>query len=217
MNDRRDGASASRDGHSDKMFKVAGLDIESRPFNRHRTRQRDNAAECETAGQPTGAVEIGAMIEVPSAIYQMAELSKRVDFFSIGTNDLTQYLLAVDRSNARVAHHFDSLHPAVLRAIDGAVRGARDAQRPISVCGEMAGNPAAAIVLMGLGVDALSMAAASIPPVKLALRTFSRQQAQSLAARALAAEDPSEVHKLLDLAFEDAGLQGASTASSMAD
>ena len=175
------------------------------------------AAECETAGQPTGAVEIGAMIEVPSAIYQMAELSKRVDFFSIGTNDLTQYLLAVDRSNARVAHHFDSLHPAVLRAIDGAVRGARDAQRPISVCGEMAGNPAAAIVLMGLGVDALSMAAASIPPVKLALRTFSRQQAQSLAARALAAEDPSEVHKLLDLAFEDAGLQGASTASSMAD
>lgn len=170
-------------------------------------------AECETAGQPTGAVVLGAMIEVPSAIYQMVELSKRVDFFSIGTNDLTQYLLAVDRSNARVARHFDSLHPAVLRAIDCAVRGARDAKRPISVCGEMAGNPAAAILLMGLGVEVLSMAAASIPQVKRALRSFGLQQAQSLAARALAAEDPSDVHRLLDQAFEDVGLEGVSTAS----
>lgn len=175
------------------------------------------AAECESASQPTGAVELGAMIEVPSAIYQMAALSKRVDFFSIGTNDLTQYLLAVDRGNARVARHFDSLHPAVIQAIDCIARGARDARRPISVCGEMAGNPAAAVVLMGLGVDVLSMAAASIPQVKRALRTFSRQQAQSLATQALAAEDPSEVHRLLDLAFEDAGLQGATTASDMAD
>ncbi len=173
------------------------------------------AAECERAGQPTGAVELGAMIEVPSAIYQMPALSQRVDFFSIGTNDLTQYLLAVDRSNARVARHFDSLHPAVLRAIDCVARAARDAQRPISVCGEMAGNPAAAVVLMGLGIEVLSMAAASIPQVKRVLRTFSRQQAQSLATQALAAEDPSEVHRMLDLAFEDAGLQVASAASAM--
>lgn len=164
------------------------------------------AAECESAGRPTGAVELGAMIEVPSAIYQMAALSKRVDFFSIGTNDLTQYLLAVDRGNARVARHFDSLHPAVLRAIDCAARGARDAQRPISVCGEMAGNPQAAVALMGLGIDVLSMAAASIPQVKLALRTFSLRQAQALATQTLAAEDPFEVHQLLDLAFEGAGL-----------
>ena len=170
-------------------------------------------AECASANQPTGAVRLGAMIEVPSVIYQMGALSKRLDFFSIGTNDLTQYLLAVDRSNARVARHFDSLHPAVLRAIDSAARGARDAQRPISVCGEMAGNPAAAILLVGLGIDVLSMAAASIPQVKRALRTFSLTQAQSLAAQALAAEDPSEVHQLLGRAFEDAGLLGASTAS----
>lgn len=173
------------------------------------------AAECESAGQPTGAVELGAMIEVPCAIYQMGALSKRVDFFSVGTNDLTQYLLAVDRSNARVARHFDSLHPAVLRAIDCAARGAREARRPISVCGEMAGNPAAAVVLMGLGVDALSMAAASIPQVKRALRSCSLQQAQSLAAQALAAEDPSEVHRILDLALGDAGLHGTSAGSSV--
>ena len=156
------------------------------------------AAECASAGRPTNPVPLGVMIEVPSAIYQMSALARRVDFFSIGTNDLTQYLLAVDRSNARVAHHFDSLHPAVLRAVDSAARGARDAGRPISVCGEMAGNPAAAVLLMGLGIDLLSMAATSIPPVKRALRAISLQQAQDMAARALAADDPSEVHRLLE-------------------
>jgi len=169
------------------------------------------AAECLNAAWPTGAVKLGAMIEVPSAIYQMAALAKRVDFFSIGTNDLTQYLLAVDRTNTRVSRNFDSLHPAVLRAIDCAARGARNAQRPISVCGEMAGDPASAVLLMGLGIDALSMAASSIPPVKRAIRAFARQRAQLLAADALAAEDPSEVHQLLDAAFEDAGLRGAAT------
>jgi len=169
------------------------------------------AAECASAGHPTNPVPLGIMIEVPSAIYQMSALSKRVDFFSIGTNDLTQYLLAVDRSNARVAHHFDSLHPAVLRAVDSAARAARDARRPISVCGEMAGNPAAAVLLIGLGVDVLSMAAPSIPPVKRALRSFSLQQAQGIAAQALAAEDPSEVHRLLESALEEAGLTGSST------
>jgi phosphotransferase system, enzyme I, PtsP len=146
---------------------------------------------------------------VPAALFQMADLARRVDFFSIGTNDLTQYLLAVDRSNARVAHHFDSLHPAVLRAIASAVRGARGARRPISVCGEMAGDPAAAVLLTGLGVETLSMAAASIPAVKRALRTFSHQRAQAMAAAALAAEDPAEVRRMLDAAFEEAGLKGS--------
>ena len=166
-------------------------------------------ADCRSAGQAVQAVELGAMIEVPSAVFQMAALARRVDFFSIGTNDLTQYLLAVDRGNARVAHHFDSLHPAVLRAIDCAVRGAHDARRPISVCGEMAGDPAAAVLLMGLGVRALSMAAAGIPAVKRALRAFSRQRAQAMAAMALAAEDPHEVRRTLDAAFEQAGLKDA--------
>ncbi|MBE0547853.1 MAG: phosphoenolpyruvate--protein phosphotransferase [Rubrivivax sp.] len=171
------------------------------------------AAECESAGHPTQAVELGAMIEVPSAIFQMAALARRVDFFSIGTNDLTQYLLAVDRSNARVARHFDSLHPAVLRAIDSTARGALDAWRPLSVCGEMAGDPQAAVLLMGLGVETLSMAAASIPAVKLALRTFSRQRAQAMAVLALAAEDPLEVRQMLNAAFDDAGLKSPAAES----
>lgn len=158
------------------------------------------------AGQPTATPKLGVMIEVPSAIYQMEALAKRVDFFSIGTNDLTQYLLAVDRNNARVSHHFDSLHPAVIRALDHAVRQARAAGKPISVCGEMAGDPASAVLLLGIGIDALSMASPSIPRVKRALRTFTRQRAQELAAEAIDAEDPADVHRLLNAAFEQAGL-----------
>jgi phosphotransferase system enzyme I (PtsP) len=168
------------------------------------------AAESGAASAPDATVKLGAMVEVPSALYQMDALAKRVDFFSIGTNDLTQYLLAVDRTNARVARHFDSLHPAVIRAINDAVRAAHDAQRPISVCGEMAGDPASAVLLMGMGINSLSMAPACIPPVKRALRAFTRQQAQWLAAETSRATDPSEVHRLLDRAFMDAGLSGVS-------
>ena len=164
------------------------------------------AAESGVASGFDDTVKLGAMVEVPSALYQMDALAKRVDFFSIGTNDLTQYLLAVDRTNARVSSRFDSLHPAVIRAINEAVRAAHSSQRPISVCGEMAGDPASAVLLVGMGINALSMASASIPSVKRALRTFTQEQAQRLAAEAIAAEDPSAVHRLLRLAFADAGL-----------
>ncbi len=158
-------------------------------------------------GRAAAMPNVGVMVEVPSAIYQMEALAKRVDFFSVGTNDLTQYLLAVDRNNARVSRHYDSLHPAVLRAIDHAVRQARDARKPISVCGEMAGDPASAVLLLGMGIGALSMASPSIPRVKQALRTFTRERAQELLAAAIDAEGPAEVHRLLDAAFEQAGLK----------
>jgi phosphotransferase system enzyme I (PtsP) len=161
------------------------------------------------AGHATSIPKVGVMIEVPSVIYLMDALAKRVDYFSIGTNDLTQYLLAVDRSNSRVARHFDSLHPAVIRAIDHAVRQARVARKPISVCGEMAGDPASAVLLMGIGIDMLSMASSSIPRVKLALRTFSRQRARELLMETIEAEDPAQVHRILNAAFEQAGLGGA--------
>jgi phosphotransferase system enzyme I (PtsP) len=167
-----------------------------------------SAAESGVASGFDDTVKLGAMVEVPSALYQMDALAKRVDFFSIGTNDLTQYLLAVDRTNARVSSRFDSLHPAVIRAINEAVRAAHSSQRPISVCGEMAGDPASAVLLVGMGINALSMASASIPSVKRALRTFTQEQTQRLAAEAIAAEDPSAVHRLLRLAFADAGLSG---------
>jgi phosphotransferase system enzyme I (PtsP) len=149
---------------------------------------------------------VGAMIEVPSTIFQMEALAHRLDYFSIGTNDLTQYLLAVDRNNARVSTHYDSLHPAVIRAVERTVRQAHNAGKPIGVCGDMAGDPASAILLLGLGVDSLSMASPRIPRVKQILRAFTRQRAQELVTKALALEDPQQVHLLLDTTIKQAGL-----------
>jgi phosphotransferase system enzyme I (PtsP) len=157
-------------------------------------------------GRATMRPCVGVMIEVPSSIYQMVELARRVDSFSIGTNDLTQYLLAVDRNNARVSAHYDSLHPAVIRAVEHAVRQAHHAGKPIGVCGDMAGDPASAILLLGLGVDSLSMASPSIPRVKRALCGFTRQRAQELVVKAIALEDPQQIHLLLNTALEEAGL-----------
>ena len=146
-------------------------------------------SELVREGQAARQPLLGVMVEVPSTIYQIADLAKRVDFFSVGTNDLTQYLLAIDRANALVARHYDSLHPAVLRAINQAVAQARVLGNPLSVCGEMAGDPESAILLVGMGINALSMASPSLPHVKRAIRVFSRQRAQELSAAALSADD----------------------------
>ena len=163
-------------------------------------------SELVREGQAARQPPLGVMVEVPSTIYQIADLAKRVDFFSVGTNDLTQYLLAIDRANARVARHYDSLHPAVLRAIYQAVAQAHALGKPLSVCGEMAGDPESAILLLGMGIDTLSMASPSLPRVKRAIRAFSRRLAQELSAAALSADDVTEVHRLLEDAFEKAGL-----------
>ena len=152
--------------------------------------------------------KIGVMIEVPSAVYQIHAMAKRVDFFSIGTNDLTQYLLAVDRNNAQVAELFDALHPAVLRAIRQVVEDAHEMERPVSVCGEMAGDPAAALLLLGLGVDSLSMSAASLLRVKWAVRSFNMAQIQTLLDEAWELEDAGAVRALLHDSLEEAGLGG---------
>ena len=151
---------------------------------------------------------VGVMIEVPSAVYQVRELARRVNFLSVGTNDLTQYLLAVDRNNARVAGLYDSLHPAVIRALQQIVDGARAEKTPVSVCGEMAGDPAAAILLLGMGVDNLSMSAANLPRVKWVIRSFTRRRARSLLKEALSFEYAHSVRSYLNAALEDAGLGG---------
>ncbi|HEY5651989.1 MAG TPA: putative PEP-binding protein, partial [Acidimicrobiia bacterium] len=116
---------------------------------------------------------------------------------SIGTNDLTQYTLAVDRTNPAVAHMADALHPAVLRLIRMVVTAAHDAGRWVGVCGELAGDPVAAPILVGLGVDELSMSAPSIPLVKQAIRQMSRSVARDLAMQALDLEGPNQVRDLL--------------------
>jgi phosphotransferase system enzyme I (PtsP) len=151
---------------------------------------------------------IGVMIEVPAAVYQTEALARRVDFLSIGTNDLTQYLLAVDRNNTHVADIYDDLHPAVLHAMIQVVEGAKRYQREVSVCGEMAGNPAAAVLLLGMGVDSLSMNGGSLPRVKWVIRSVSRARARELLQAALRCEKTSEVRELLKDALEQMGLGG---------
>ena len=152
---------------------------------------------------------IGAMLEVPSTMFMIEPMAKRVDYFSIGTNDLTQYLLAVDRNNSRVARLYDSLHPAVLAVMKQAVDKAHQAGKPVSVCGEMAGDPLATLPLVGIGVDSLSMNVSSLGRVKWVIRNIQRGDAQKVLADLLVLEDGRSVRKYLDSVLGDAGLSGA--------
>jgi phosphotransferase system enzyme I (PtsP) len=136
----------------------------------------------------------------------IAALSRRVDFFSIGTNDLTQYLLAVDRSNSRVQGFHDNLHPAVIHVVRDIVQRAHHQNKPVGVCGEMAGDPASALLLLGLGVDSLSMTPSSLPRVKWTIRSFTMRQARELADKALMIENEADTHQLLNHALHAAGL-----------
>lgn len=152
--------------------------------------------------------EIGVMIEVPSAVYQAANLARRVDFLSIGTNDLTQYLLAVDRNNARVASLYDSLHPAVLKAIMQVVKSAKLHDKPVSVCGEMAGDPVASLLLVAMGIDSLSMSVSSLPRVKWVIRNITRKRARQILKKVLTMEEASQIRAYLNQKFEEAGMGG---------
>jgi phosphoenolpyruvate-protein phosphotransferase/dihydroxyacetone kinase phosphotransfer subunit len=158
-------------------------------------------AELRAAGVPYDeGMEVGIMIEVPSAVAVADQLARLVDFFSIGTNDLTQYVMAADRGNARVAELASAFQPAVLRMVRDAATAAHDAGIWIGMCGELAGNPLAAPVLVGLGLDELSMSAPSIPAVKAAVRRFSLADAQRIAAAALALDSAEAVARFLQRA-----------------
>ncbi len=149
---------------------------------------------------------VGVMIEVPSAVYLAEHLARKVDFLSIGTNDLVQYLLAVDRNNTRVADLYHDDHPAVLCAIEAIVDGGHRAGRPVSVCGEMASDPASMLLLLGAGVDSLSVSVAALPRIKWVIRSFSRERAAEIFAEARELLDPFSVRSLLNSALIDAGL-----------
>ena len=149
---------------------------------------------------------IGVMIEIPAAVYQVRELARQVDFLSVGSNDLTQYLLAVDRNNPRVADLYDFLHPAVLQALQVVVAGAHAEGKPVSICGEMAGDPAAAVLLMAMGFDGLSMNATNLPKVKWLLRQISMGKAQELLSQVMSIDSPQVIHSTLQLALRNLGL-----------
>lgn len=162
---------------------------------------------CE-AGEDIVMPRIGVMIEVPSAVYQAGRIAERVDFLSVGSNDLTQYLLAVDRNNARVAGLYDALHPAVLCALMQIVEGAHRNGKPVSVCGEMAGDPAAALLLLGMGMDSLSMSVASLPRIKWMIRNISRTDARRLLEDVLLRDDAGSIRARVNHAIEQAGMKG---------
>jgi phosphotransferase system enzyme I (PtsP) len=151
---------------------------------------------------------VGVMVEVPAAVYQIEALARRADFLSVGTNDLTQYILAVDRNNAHVAKLYDEMHPAVLRALTEIVNGARTFGREVSICGEMAGDPMGVVLLLGMGVHSLSMGASSLLRVKWVIRSMSRTRAREILSIALECEDAACIRRLLLQALEDVGLGG---------
>ena len=149
---------------------------------------------------------VGVMIEVPAAVYQTREFAARVDFISVGSNDLTQYILAVDRNNSRVADLYHSYHPAVLRALKIIVDEAHAQGVPVSICGELAGDPEAALLLIAMGYDILSMSGTNLLRVKSVVRAVSLVQAESLLNEVMALPDAESVNRCLESNFKQAGL-----------
>jgi phosphotransferase system, enzyme I, PtsP len=164
-------------------------------------RAREIIAETQEAMRHTGKpfdpeMPVGVMIEVPSAALIADRLARECDFFSVGTNDLTQYTLAVDRGNEHIAHLFDPLHPAVLNLIDLSVRGAASAGIPISVCGEMASNPLAVPILVGIGIGELSGTPSAVPIVKEIVHALDLNDAEADARCAREAGTAMEVRRI---------------------
>lgn len=149
---------------------------------------------------------VGVMIEVPSAVYQAGDLAARADFLSVGSNDLTQYLLAVDRNNSRVANLYHSLHPAVLRALYNVVTIGHEKGVPVSICGELAGDPAAAMLLMAMGYDVLSMNATHLLKVKSVIRGVTVDRAKKLLEEVMVLTDVESINQCIEESMHSAGL-----------
>ena len=162
----------------------------------------------EMIGYDIPRPRIGIMLEVPSMLFLLPHLTSRVDFISVGTNDLTQYLLAVDRNNTRVANLYDSLHPAVLQALAMIAREADRLDLDLRLCGEMAGDPMCVTLLIGLGFRHLSMNGRSVARVKYLLRHVELEEAQTLAGRSLEAQTATEVRHQVAAFMERRGMGG---------
>ncbi|MBC3766299.1 phosphoenolpyruvate--protein phosphotransferase [Neptunicella marina] len=164
--------------------------------------------ETRDSGQTLAMPQLGVMLEVPAVLYQIPQLASRVDFFSIGSNDLTQYLLAIDRNNARVSALYDSYHPAVLRALKFIIDQASRLEKPVTLCGEMAGEPGGALLLFGMGYRQLSMNRHSLLKIKWVIRSVTSSEAEALVDELLQMNTPEEVREALNLKLEILGLGG---------
>lgn len=156
-------------------------------------------AICEEVRSELGVapVPLGIMVETPAAALLADQFARDADFFSIGTNDLTQYALAMDRTHPRLAPALDGLHPAVLRLIDQTVRGAQLLRRPVGVCGSLGADPQAVPILIGLGLDELSVSVPAVPAIKAQIRRLRFSTCREIATRALAAGSAAEVRALV--------------------
>jgi phosphotransferase system enzyme I (PtsP) len=151
-------------------------------------------------------IEVGIMVEVPSAVWLAARLAREVDFFSIGTNDLIQYLLAADRNNPKVAHLYEAFHPAVISAISEVINVARAADKEVAICGEMASDPLATLLLVGLGLDELSLSPLFIPVVRKLVHAVDYQTARQTARETLQMASVQEIKAYLIERYRDLGL-----------
>ena len=153
--------------------------------------------------------QVGVMVEVPAAVYQARQLAREADFLAVGSNDLTQYILAVDRNNARVADIYQELHPAVIMAMRDVARAAHAENKGIGICGEFAGTPAGAVLLMAMGYHVLSMNATHLPKIKWVLRQIKRTDAKRILARVLRMQSAEEIAAFMQQQLVAAGLQRA--------
>lgn len=186
---------------------ILGEDTSNNHAQRQQAKQQAKLKAVTIAAQ-LKRPRVGIMLEVPSVIFQMQALAKRVDFFSVGSNDLTQYLLAVDRNNSQVATLYDAFHPAVLRALYTLAQQSAEQSTPISLCGELASQPAGAILLLAMGYDKISMNGHNIPRIKWVIRHIAFEQAQDILAATLKLTTTKDVHSYLNEQLEALGLGG---------
>jgi len=161
-------------------------------------------AELRARGQAFNeSIEVGSMIEIPSAAITSDILARQCKFFSVGTNDLIQYMIAIDRVNDRIAHLYEPSHPAVVRMLKLIVDEAHKAGIPVAVCGEMAGDPVYTPLLLGLGIDELSMTPPLLPAVKFLVRAMSMADARALATKALTMDSAKDIYALCDAFYRE--------------
>ena len=155
------------------------------------------AGQLQHEGIAVKRPRVGVMVEVPAAISQLQFWRNRIDFVSIGSNDLTQYLLALDRNNSRVASRYDPLHPAVIHELNRVVRIAREGDLALSLCGEMASDPLAVILLLGMGITTLSMSATKLPRIKYLIRRLPLRRAELVLQQCLELDNSQDIRALL--------------------
>jgi len=164
-------------------------------------------AEVLEEGRNVKPPMVGVMVEVPAAVYQARQLAQQLDFIAVGSNDLTQYMLAVDRNNPRVADLYQDYHPAVLSALREVARAAHREETPVGICGELAGTPIGAVLLMAMGYNVLSMNATNLPKVKWVMRNIKRSDARRMLARVLKMDTAEEIGQFMKEQLVAAGLE----------